>query len=91
MKMCKACPFNCTEESAMASNLGCLPDPFQIVKDLDKGVWKCHDRDIACQGLLRYCRDNNITINRRDLLITCDNPLIGDSRKKENHEDLACF
>lgn len=59
--MCNSCPFNCTDESDYAQNMGCLPDRKDIIKLKDQTVhnWACHSNPKRkCQGLAEH-RDIN--------------------------------
>lgn len=76
---CEGCPFTVTDLSEYISNLGCLPDWNDIVKMyLDgKGIWKCHDKDRPCGGLLYVLKQNGVALNRNNtLLVTSENPLL---------------
>jgi hypothetical protein len=64
--MCKGCPFNFfSEESAHLNNLGCLPDPKDIIETtkLTGKNWACHETNKLCGGMVAYCNRNNIPIN----------------------------
>ena len=60
---CPACPFDISEYSEMAQNLGCLPSPESIRALMSKNHsnWSCHeDNDKLCAGYVAYCKDNNL-------------------------------
>ena len=60
---CLSCPFNLTEESEMAYNLGCLPTPqdlLTIKRDSDDN-WECHEgTGKICAGFVAACRDTGL-------------------------------
>lgn len=66
-KMCEGCPFNFFSDKAdYYQNLGCLPAPYDIIKDMKKEDknWACHDKpDKICRGLVGYVHDMNKPIN----------------------------
>ena len=67
MSQCNACPFNFfSEESNMAQNYGCLPDPGYILKAKDEHNinWTCHSNpNKVCYGLKeRRNTENGILI-----------------------------
>ena len=52
--MCNACPFAMTHESEFLQGLGCLPEPFEMIKRAKESnvALSCHENDkIACRGL----------------------------------------
>ena len=70
-EVCIGCPFNLTEESENAINLGCLPDMWEI-KNLcnETGLnWGCHqESDTLCAGWIAYAASYGIGyLNRTHL------------------------
>lgn len=69
--ICKACPFNLTEESENAINLGCLPDISDIIQiKRETGLnWGCHqDSFKICAGFVAYCASYDIDYKSSNIL-----------------------
>lgn len=66
-KMCEGCPFDLfSEKSAYFNNLGCLPGPSEIIKEMNETNknWACHERsDKICRGLVQHVAEMNKPIN----------------------------
>lgn len=59
---CNTCPFAHTDESEYVQNLGCLPEPHDIVKmKIESGHnWACHgDEDKICSGFVNHIKENH--------------------------------
>lgn len=72
-EVCRACPFNSTEESEIAYNLGCLPDISEImsIKKATNYNWECHNgTSKVCGGFVAVCKDQNIDYKNSPLLDT---------------------
>lgn len=70
MPMCDACPFNCTEVSAMAYNYGCLPTTQEIMmlkRDTGKN-WPCHDDETrVCSGFASMAKQEGVEIKGAEI------------------------
>lgn len=60
---CSSCPFSLLPEAEMALNLGCLPEPYEIMKikrETGKN-WSCHrDETMICVGFVEHCREQGV-------------------------------
>jgi hypothetical protein len=62
--ICNTCPFNYwSDEAAQASNLGCLPTPYDIIgykRTLDRN-WQCHcDYSKPCVGYIQAAQKRGL-------------------------------
>lgn len=70
---CLGCPFNETEESQMAYNLGCLPTPSEIIriKQDYNFNWECHEgTGKICAGFVAVCKDEGLDYKTGHLIDT---------------------
>lgn len=57
---CSSCPFAFTDESEYVQNLGCLPEPFELVEMKRKTGhnWSCHEEPRKlCGGFARHIKE----------------------------------
>ena len=61
--MCKGCPFNFTEESEYAQNMGCLPSPADILEQhkAHGKNWACHESLKLCKGFVRKAKNVDLS------------------------------
>ena len=62
---CDACPFSGTDASEQALNLGCLPEPYEImqIKREHNINWSCHENEKKlCVGFAQACNEHKINV-----------------------------
>lgn len=81
---CEGCPCVLSDLSDQISNYGCLPEWYNLVEYYlqGQGIWKCHDKNRPCGGLVQVLKQNEIPLDKNnELLITADNPWIDPNQK----------